>query len=343
MDSQVTAKTDATLEPWMSITTPASVLRDPPGKPVAAGDRVRYSTCPGLAWFPGDRHLVTANYLGRFLAVYEVDLAARRFRSLQRLDNAVGAALGRAADVTVSRDGRTVAVGNSGDRLNVYAASGDHPPRIEPTPASFLGRLPQQRIHGVAFSADAEFLAYTTIDDADQVVLYRVERDADGGMTYRDVQLLDNPCPPLKPKSIAFSHDGRTAAICYSMRSSRDLEHLGRIVTFAFDADTGRIDPAPRHMTDPGAGLEVASPEGMIFTHDDAALLVTDQVLDRVTAHAFARATTTLGAATVVLENPAAQLSFPHGLAQTSDGRFLAVTSLGEDKITIYRCPDQWV
>ena len=94
-------------------------------------------------------------------------------------------------------------------------------------------------------------------------------------------------------------------------------------------------------MTEPGAGLGVVSPEGMVFGHDDATLLVTDQVRDRVTVHGFDRATGQVTAGRVWLENPAAGLAFPHGLAQTADGRYLAVTSLGDDKISLFRCPER--
>ena len=231
--------------PWMVIHTPDSVLADPPARAVSAGDRTRYSTCPGLAWVPGDRQLVTSCYLGRYLDIYAVDADRRDARHLRRLDNDAGMQLGRAADVTISADGRTVAVGNSGDRLNVYRMDDSGAQGMDSHPSALLGEHDKQRMHGVAFSADAGVLAYATIDDDDRLVLYRCRPQPEGDRSFTYAQDVPNPCPELKPKSIAFSHDNRHMAVCYSMRSAREVPHLGRIVVFAFDAQAGRVETSP--------------------------------------------------------------------------------------------------
>ena len=38
----------------------------------------------------------------------------------------------------------------------------------------------------------------------------------------------------------------------------------------------------------------------------------------------------------VTLSNPKAQISYPHGIALSSDNKFLAVSHYGDDKVTIY-------
>lgn len=324
--------------PFMTIHTPDSFLEHPHGTPIPAGNRVRYSTCPGIAWHVNDQFLITANYVSSFVSVFSVNPEERSYALCSRLDNKMGMRLGRAADVSLTKDGNLLAVGNSGDKLNIYRVKEVDSCEIASTPYALLGELPNQRMHGVAFSSDSKYLVYTTIDDPDQICIYRLYQDAKKkGPKFERTQHLQNLCHPLKPKSVAFSSDDRFVAICYSLRSSKTVTHLGRIAIYAFDAQLGKIHPHPISITEPGAYCGIISPENILFSKDNSTLLVTDQVLDRVTAHSVNPSTGQLGDAKVLLENPQAKLSFPHGIALSHDGKYLAVTNLGEDKINLYK------
>ena len=43
-----------------------------------------------------------------------------------------------------------------------------------------------------------------------------------------------------------------------------------------------------------------------------------------------------IGESRILLQNPEAQLSFPHGLSISPDGKYLAVTNYGDDTVKIY-------
>lgn len=323
-------------EPIATLYTPDSVLQAPPGNPIYAAERSRYSTCPGITWAQQDQFLITANYLGRFVGIFSANLEENLYQFKQRLGNAEGMQLGRAADVSLSQDGRLLAVGNSGTTLNIYSIEDCSSCTLTSQPLCLLGELSSQRMHGVTFSSDSNYLVYTTIDDPDQICIYRVIRKEDGSVRFQLTQHLENLFHPRKPKSIAFSHDNKYAVVCFSERSQQYLTYQGIIVSYAFDAETGTLNPNPVCVTESGAGVGLMSPEGIIFSSDDRTLLVADQILDTVSVHAFDLDSGQIGNSAIALQNPEANLSFPHGLALSSDGSRLAVTNLGEDKINIY-------
>jgi 6-phosphogluconolactonase (cycloisomerase 2 family) len=323
-------------QPLIVIHTPDSILTAPPGDPIYAADKKRYSTCPGITWAQKDAFLITANYLGKFVGVFEYDEEKKSCRLIHRLGNAEGMQLGRAADVSITKDGKILAVGNSGTRLNIYEIADLSSCKIHPIPKNILGELSHQRMHGVAFSSDSRYLTYTTIDDPDQICIYRLERAEDGSLRFVLTQKLHDLFHPLKPKSLVFSPDDRYVVLCFSERSQKYVSHKGILASYAFDSKTGMMDLKPLSATAEGGGIGLISPEGITFACNGSALLVTDQVLDVVTMHDFNAEKGTIGEAKVLLKNPEAQLSFPHGIAVSSDGRRLAVSNLGDDKINIY-------
>ncbi len=322
--------------PVTIIHTPDSILANPPGKPIYAADNKRYSTCPGIIWAQEDAFLITANYLGQFVGVFQYNEAEHSWSLLHRLKNSDGMQLGKAADVAVTQDGQIVAIANSGANLNVYEVIDRQHCVIHPTPRLLIGELPNQRMHGTTFSSDSKYLVYTTIDDPDQICIYRLDRNADGSLKAVLTQALRNLFHPLKPKSVAFSPDDRYLAFCFSERSQRYMSHKGRLASYRFDSETGRLDPKPLSVTPEGGNANLISPEGLVFANNGSALLVTDQVQNTVTIHSFNPENGTIGNAAVLLKNPEAALNFPHGIALSSDGKRLAVTNLGDDKINLY-------
>ncbi len=77
--------------------------------------------------------------------------------------------------------------------------------------------------------------------------------------------------------------------------------------------------------------------ESTVFSPDQTSIYATDQQGDKIIRFSFDSLTGELGNSEIVFENPESQLNFPHGLSFSPDGKYLAVSNLGDNKITIYR------
>ena len=241
-------------------------------------------------------------------------------------------------DVTVSRDGRLLAVTHSmSDDLGVTLHRLDDA-SLAPDPAGTNLRRGTlgSAFHGVHFSPDGRHLAFTQIGDPAYVEVVRAE-SSPGERTC----LLENLHAPMKPKSVAFSSDGRFIAVPMALNARQD----GRAVTAAamvaihgFDADRGVVDPEPAARYDRADGA-LAYPDTCKFLPSTSArrhrLLISDQALDAVVSFEFDAERRTLDFTGVFV----AGLSFPHGVDVSADGRFVAITNYGDDTVCVARVP----
>jgi DNA-binding beta-propeller fold protein YncE len=238
-------------------------------------------------------------------------------------------------DVAVSPDGNLLAVTHSmSDDLGVSL----HPidaVSLAPGPAGETLRRGTRgsAFHGVSFSPDSRHLAFTEIGVPGYVEVVRVATT-----TRERTCLLENRHASMKPKSVAFSHDGRFAVIAMALNvtpAPGAAAPDGLLSVHRFDAASGVIGEALAEMH--GTDTALVNMEICTFLPSSSGapyrILVANQGADVVTAFTFDP-----GARTLTLTGIfAAGLSFPHGVDACADGRFVAVTTYGDDSVHIAR------
>ena len=301
--------------------------------PFAVGDRRRYATCSDIAWFPGP-YLAVVNLYGEHLRIYRFDhhggpgRAPARLQLLHEITEGVPAPEG----VSVSPDGRLLAIGHSlTEEIGVSLYPID-PDSLLPGARERVCRgSANGAFHGVTFTPDGRHIAVTEIGHPGFVA---VMRTALGERTC----LLENRYAPFRPKSIAFSPDGRFAVIVRGLNVSLTAAALmpgGMISIHPFDMASGVIG---------SEALAELQGQSTSFVYVDMCsilpraagapcrILVADQGIDEIVAFDFDPGNRTLAFAGHFL----AGLSFPHGVAASADGRFVAVTTYGDDSLRIF-------
>ena len=67
------------------------------------------------------------------------------------------------------------------------------------------------------------------------------------------------------------------------------------------------------------------------------ATVLSDQGHDTLIVYPFDPETGQIDPNYTLIQNPEAQLSFPHGLSISDDGNYLAVSNYGDDKFNLYQ------
>ena len=140
------------------------------------------------------------------------------------------------------------------------------------------------------------------------------------------------------PKSVAFSHDGLLAVIALALIGTPGPGAAaadGMLSAHRFDAASGVIGEAVADMHGPDTALVnmeictfLPSISGTAYR-----ILVANQGADVVTEFTFDSGARALAFTGIF----AAGLSFPHGVDACPDGRFVAVTTYGDDSVHIAR------
>lgn len=304
--------------------------------PFRVGERERFATCSGVAWFRG-HHLAVVNLYGGHLRVYRFHPGDEATHEPARLAllHETSEGISFPEDVAVSPDGNLLAISHS--------MSDDHGISIHPLDAMSLAPgTPGETIrrgrafHCLKFSPDSRHLAFTEISTPGSVEVVRVASTV-GDRTC----LLVNEHAPLKPKGITFSSDGRFVAIGRSAPltplSASGAAPLGAMYSVhRFDAANGVIaaDPVAELK---GTSVSLGNVEMCTFVPTPPGrpyrILGANQAADTVTEFEFDAEDRTLSFAGVF----AAEMSFPHGIDASSDGRFVAVTNYGDDTLRIAR------
>jgi 6-phosphogluconolactonase (cycloisomerase 2 family) len=313
-----------------SVATPHSILlKKEHYKPLFVGARLRYATCTGATWFHGN-HLAVLNLYGQELMTYIFDEQKKEFKYVQHINNQQGARLGYPEQMTVSHDGKFLAVANGKNfGVQVYTIDPDthliNPTSIFSLPARGL-------VHNVRFSSDDVYIAYVSFDRNESVCIYKIVHDASTigvKCTYKNVHDSNE----VKAKGIMFTHDSRYAVLVYSCSASwlkpNSLHSV--IKVHRFNASAGVLEE------------EVSRVDGsfcvedLALVHNDTSIVVTDQANDMLLVYPFNAHTGQIGKEYTVLQNPDAHLSFPHGIAVSGDGTYMVVTNYGDDTFNLYQ------
>lgn len=321
-------------EPVAVYKTPNSIMhRLSPAWAQNIGDRSRFSTCTGVAWFADNTHLISANLLEDSLQIYQFYQGEHILRAKKKYSNNI-TKLGWPENLTISCDGTLLAVSNSATgKICVYKINLDSN-LLHPSPIAFV-EAGDQGLHGIRFSPDGNYLAYVTYDGLGKIRVFRVTTPIKGSSSFDLVESVDSAFEDLAPKGIAFSHNMNYVAVCYSTKiRSGWAAPSGKLAIFKFNAKTGKIDQAP--ICEIGTDDGLNTPEDVLFFSDNSLLLVSNQGNDTITAHNFDQTTGLLSESRVILGSPQSGLNFPHGIAISPNGERLAVSNYGDDKVSIY-------
>jgi len=220
-----------------------------------------------------------------------------------------------------SPNGQTLIVANWTDlSLNIYLRKSDNLFANEPIyTASPPQTLTQSKPHGIAFSPSGKYLAMAcgaSSDCRNALALL------DHQLKYIDI--LTHEQLPGIPKGICFSPDGKSLLVTFCDLCAIAIFHL----------DGEKIDPVPRQIIR-GAHTLLSRPEDIKLSPDGTYCCVSNSDRDRVTFYHFDQSSNTIAPTPFSsLTNPNSKLTFPHGLAISSDGKYLAITQFGHIKMT---------
>jgi WD40 repeat protein len=300
-------------------------------------NRTRFSTCTDVEWFHNNRFLATVNFGAESLHTYAFAPHDHTLTLVQSLNNQDGLQLHWPEKLAFSSNGKHLAITNiKGNRpsINLY----DMDPQtnlIQPTPVNVIEH--QSAIyHGVQFSPNSEYLVSCSIDHAGLILVYKLVYGANGELEVILSQVVPNRFSPLKPKSIDFSADGSLMAVCYGPNAADSFAFNGALTIYAFDSDRGTVSSEP--LCELKETPELSYPDDVSFSHDalSSVIVVPSQVNDTVLFYSFDKGNKRIDPNFYAFKNPEAQLYFPHGIALSSDDRYLAVSNYGDDKVTVY-------
>lgn len=297
------------------------------------GTRARFSTCTGVAWFSDSFHLISANLLDNSLQTYRFKPKQKKLVPRKKFDNSV-TLIGWPENLSISKNGTLLAVSNSyTGKVTIYRLD-PKTSALSPSPIAQI-YAGDHGLHGVRFSPDGRFLSYVTYDGLGKVRIFRISSTVSGNPAFDLCCTINCTFEGLSPKGLDFSHDMKYMAICFSGKaSSKSSDATGKLAIFNFDREKGIIHSS--HICEVGTNEYLNTPEDVLFSSDDSCLLVSNQGNDTITAHQFDPETCSIRNSHIALKSPEAQLNFPHGISLSPDGKYLAVSNYGDDKICLY-------
>lgn len=308
--------------------------------PFRVGARMRIATCSGVSWI-GNDHLAVVNLYGGHLRIYRFHSREHASKAALELLHEMSDGVSFPEDVAASPDGRLLAITHSMNDGTGVSLHRLELPCLAPGPAEPIrSTRPDTAFHGIAFSADSRFLAFTEIGKPGHVEVVRTS-DASGASTCR----LESPSPLHKPKSIAFTSDGRFAVVAFGPNaafvpnieeSKGQLNPIGRLAVYEFDDKRGEIDSKPVATFDAG-GTTLGAVEICTVLPSESGrfhrILIANQSADVAPLFVFDAKRRTLAHLGIF----ATGLCFPHGIDASPDGRHVAITNYGNDSLLVAR------
>jgi len=302
---------------WTGIIHLSAISIDPTSIAVVTNPCPHYSLANSVDFHPKKNlFCVTYTHANR-VALYKINDAGKP-EIIQILSNP-GAQLSEPQHAVFSPDGEKIVVANwTNQTLTVYKS--EKSGRFAEKPAAVipsLSILALYKPHGIAFSPCGSFLAV-----AYGAGIYYPRAIALLRITERGCELASIVKTAQIPKGITFSPDGSCLLVTFSDANC--------LVTFNLDRQNLRILPNPRQIIQ-GGGSRISRPEDVKISPDGSFCAITNSHGHTVTFYSFDPRSNWITQSTPlgVLQNPASQLCFPHGIAFSSDGAFLAITEFG--------------
>jgi len=288
------------------------------------------SRCPSLVnsvdFHPTlNRFCVTYTHNHR-IDIYEIDEFGRAALFQQLLNP--GAQLINPQHALYSKNGQYLIVANwSNQTFNIYRVLSNglfhtRPAEVIDYPSALKGFKP----HGMSLSSDGNYLAIAfgaSKEHPKGVGLFRVHM-IEGSQPRFDLVVLhqDALLDEGIPKGISFTPDDSHLMIT--------LAETNSVVFYSFNKAEEEIEPVAKTILR-GRATRIHRPEDIKLTADGAHCCVSNSMDDTVTFYAYDLENHLFPSETpsFIIQNPEAKLSFPHGLAFSSDGQYLAVTQFG--------------
>lgn len=320
--------------------TPNSILRKkvPFRTPSMPKKKRRYSTCTDVAWINNNSNLAVINYAAEIIHVYAFDRQNLSFTLNQTLSNQNGMQLHEPDKFAFSPNGLYLAVANNKYRkasVNMYQVD-PKTQLINPVPFQVI-KHKSSRFHGVRFSPNSQYMVSTITDGSGRILIHKLNPNPNGTATPVLTQAVKNRYLPLKPKSVNFSSDGSLMIVCYSSTPGRpNSPRHGAVAIYSFNNITGTINTRPLCVLK--GRREIAFTDDVSFSHDalSSFIVLTSQLNNSVVFYRFNRNLNKISPKFSRFRNPRARLNFPHGLALSTDNKYLAVSNYGDDKVNVY-------
>jgi|GEM_PF-1789488 len=314
-------------KPLLKLYTPHSILEHKHlYTPLPVGNRTRYATATSAAWFHG-HYLALLNLYGQQIQIYFFDEHTQSVQLIQEIADPRNTHLHMPEHIAISPDETLLILGNSNPpSMNIYTITPDH--RVHPQP---LLSIPHNGlVHNARFSPDGNYCACACFDKKHAISIYALDRDY-GGIKLRQTFCGSNNSL-LRTKAINFTKDGKFAIIAYALaaRDSVKRPYESMLVVREFDQKQGILGTIVCTVRD------AFFSEDICLSPDETELFVTDQAYDQLLIYPFNACSGIISAHCTRYCNPEAQLSFPHGISISRDGKYMAVSNYGDDSCTIY-------
>lgn len=224
-----------------------------------------------------------------------------------------------------TRDGKKMMVANwTNQTFTLYLRRKNEfyskkPIAVNRSPAKLIYHKP----HGLAFSPCGNYfaIAYGAASNYGRAIaLFHITND---GKDSELTDLLENPESLLGiPKGITFSPNGSSLLVTFSDTNS--------LAIFDLTEQNSKIQSIPRQVIQ-GPETGISRPEDVKISSDGTYCAISNSDQHNVTFYRFDPICNVITDKTpiYILQNPEADLCFPHGLAFSPDGSFLLVTEFG--------------
>lgn len=272
-----------------------------------------------------NRFCVTFTHHDR-IAIYQLDQKDEVCLT-QILENP-SAALQNPQYALFSKDGKSLIVSNwQNETFTLYQTDENglfakEPFAIIPFPLPINGCKP----HGMALSPNGDILAVAfgaSTTDPKALALFEIHHLETKEVQFKLKSFLQNSAIEEGiPKGITFSPNGASLIVTLSETDS--------IATYDIDWVKKEIIPSSEQLLK-GASYHLSRPEDIKFNQEGSYCIVSNSHQNSVTCYLFDRENNcfTQNQPFHFIENLEMPLSFPHGLALSSDGNYLIVTQFG--------------
>jgi WD40 repeat protein len=194
------------------------------------------------------------------------------------------------------------------------------------TPAAtiyFPKALHRSKPHGIAFSPCGNYLAVAcgaASGFETGIALFKSQ-----GNDLECISVLTHAYFMATPKGICFSPDGTHLLVSFCDPSFLSI----------YSIENEMLNPIPRQIIE-GINTGLSRPEDVKISPDGTYCAVTNSDKNTITFYGFNKKSNSITDAAPIwtLRNPHARLAFPHGLAFSHDGTYLAITQFGKVWIT---------
>lgn len=314
-------------KPVAAIQTPDSILKKPPKTQVRhAGSRKRYSTCTGVNWIHGSDNLYAISMHTSTIQYYRFDPVKNQLKLVHNHKNSQRLGLKRPENLAISPNEKWMAIPNMpSGKVQIYAIDKDN--GLCQTP---LKTIQGHLVHGVRFTPNGKYIGWVELNPGSKICFAKIFQNAKGKTVIKNTQVFKNPFKGLVPKSLDFSKDERFVVIgwCVQLKKKQGSEN-GLVASYRFDSKRGIMETKPVSLV---KGL--SSVETLVFPPKTNCFFTTDQIHDRIIGFPFNQETGAIGAPWTALQNPDAELSFPHGISFSD--KHVAISNYGDDRVTVY-------